>query len=1011
MNPEKAEATFASILAACDDALAAGEPTPLAPSGEVPNDLLPRLERAVDWCRMVRRLLPVGEALSIDRTGIYSTIRPSSEQENRPTDTDHNLPSFSPAKFNRLGRFQIRRELGHGGAGIVFLAFDPKLGREVALKIARPEIVVMPELRKRFQQEARAAAVLDHPNVVPVYEAGEEQGICYIASAYCPGVTLGAWLRNRTEPVGFDEAARLIATLADAVEHAHRRGILHRDLKPGNVLLAYPSPQTRKNPSPQPPPRSGEGEKAKNPSPHPPPRSGEGEKAMNPTPQPPPRSGEGEKNAAGSLLFASGRGAGGEGLPDSPLSASGRGAGGEGLSVAIPRITDFGLAKLLDGAHEADATGSGTILGTPAYMAPEQAAGLSSDAGPAADVYALGVLLYEVLTGRPPFKADTVSETLVLVRNEEPLPPAKLRPRVPRDLETICLKCLYKDPRKRYASAQALAGDLGLFLAHKPITARPASRWERAVKWVRRRPALSALMAVSGAAVLAVAVILLTANERLRHQRDAADASRRQALAGYRKAREAVDQMLRRVGIDLLHYVPHTEVIQRELVEDALKFYQELAEKTNDDPDWREEQGIVYRAIGSLQSALGRKPAGEEAFRKALDIRRALADEFPGDVRYRHAIAVDEQNLGNFLVSVKDRPGAREEAEQRLLRARDVLAELAAEYPDSSNYGLHLASTLASLGDLMQFTGRIPEAEEFFGKATAIREKAAEKSPGDLENVKELARNYHAIGTRLAGTGEFAKAEPLLRRAVELSDRLAAARPDLPAYRSGPSPLLLLNLALLLRDTRRLAESEKFFLRALTYYEKLAADFPTVAEHRERIAFTSQLLANLRLYHLQQFQPARHDAERAIRYLLPLTQADPKNTVVRRRLRENYSLLAESLIRLGEHREAAATADKLPPLFPDAWQERLSAGWFLARCVPLLERDARLAESERQTLREDYAGRAVGRLREVVQRGWKDVEFLRKDPGLAAVRQREDFQKLLRELDKGGSQPSRGAPR
>jgi serine/threonine protein kinase len=935
MNPENTETDFASILAACDDALAAGAPTPADSSEVVPVEMRQRLERAIDWCRMVRRLLPVGEALPIDRTGVHSTIVQHDKQTGRQADKQAGREE-GPASLSlsRVGRFQIRRELGRGGAGVVFLAFDTKLGREVALKIPRPEAIVLPELRTRFQQEARAVAVLDHPNVVPVYEAGEEQGICYIASAYCPGITLGAWLRERTEPVGFDEAARLIATLADAVEHAHRRGILHRDLKPGNVLLTL-------------------------------------------------------------LQIADCR------LQIAETEAAGSSQSAIlNLQSAIPKVTDFGLAKVLDGSQEDHPTRTGTILGTPAYMAPEQAAGQSSAVGPAADVYALGVLLYEILTGRPPLRADTVSETLLLVRTEDPIPPSKLRPRMPRDLETICLKCLHKDPHKRYASAQALSDDLGLFLARKPITARPASWPERGVKWVRRRPALSALLAVSGTAALAVAVILVTANERLRHQRDAADASRRQALAGYRKAREAVDQMLHRVGIDLLNFVPHTEVVQRELVADALKFYQELARETSDDPDTREELGIVLRAVGSIHSALGHKAEAEEAFHQALEVHRALAGEFPGDARYRHAVAIDEQNLGNFLISIKARPGAKEEAEQRLHRARETLAELAAEYPNSPNFRSHLASTWVSLGDLIHSTGRSRETEEAYRKAIELREKLIAESPRDLDVVKDLARTYHTLGSMLAVMRQLSKAEPALRRSVELSDQLAAARPDLPAYRRGPSPLLLQNFGVLLCDTQRYQESEKILSRALEYREKMAADFPTIAEHRQNLARTLQLLADLRLRHLHQLQPARQGAERAIAYLLVLTRDDPKNTLARRWLRENYSLLAESLIQLGEYREAAATAEKIPPLYPNAWQERLSAGWFLARCVPLVERDTQLSDSERQKLREEYGDRAVMRLREAVQRGWKDSEFLRKDPWIAPVRQREEFQKLLRELDK-----------
>jgi serine/threonine protein kinase len=367
------EEQFPLLLAACDEALAAGAPAESLSQAGAPAGLRPRLEREVAWCELVRRLWPAGDP------GTLPTV---SLAESPP-------PPVPP--LARLGRFRIVRELGHGAFGVVFLAHDLALGREVALKVPRAEALVTPEVRARFQQEARAAAGLDHPNLVPVYDAGEEGPLCYIASAYCPGVTLAAWLKARAEPVPPRTAARLVATLAGAVEHAHRRGVLHRDLKPGNVML----------------------------------------------------------------------------------DSSGAGPGDD-LGFT-PRLTDFGLAKFADGGAGVPAgcqTQSGAILGTPSYMAPEQAGGQSKAVGPAADVYALGAILYDILTGRPPFRADSTLETLLLVRLEEPVPPARLRPRLPRDLETVCLKCLHKDPARRYGSAQDLADDLQRFLDGRPVKAR-----------------------------------------------------------------------------------------------------------------------------------------------------------------------------------------------------------------------------------------------------------------------------------------------------------------------------------------------------------------------------------------------------------------------------------------------------------------------------------------------------------------------------------------------------------
>jgi WD40 repeat protein len=315
--------------------------------------------------------------------------------------------------LTRLGRFEVVRELGRGGCGIVFLARDPVLNREVALKVPRPDALLTPSLRQRFLREARAAAGLDHPNVVPVYEAGEDGILCYIASAHCPGVTLREWLKGQRQPVPVRLAAGLVAVLADAVEYTHSKGVLHRDLKPANILL-----------------------------------SGEGRVAS--------------------------------------------GANEDLASLATPKITDFGLAKVLRDEAEAG-TRSGALLGTPQYMAPEQIRKELGAVGPHTDVYALGVILYELLTGRAPFAGDSEFELLSRVVADEPLLPSLLRPKVPRDLETVCLKCLAKEPARRYASARALAEELRRFLAGEPVRARPAGPVERGWRWCRKHPSRAGL--------------------------------------------------------------------------------------------------------------------------------------------------------------------------------------------------------------------------------------------------------------------------------------------------------------------------------------------------------------------------------------------------------------------------------------------------------------------------------------------------------------------------------------
>jgi WD40 repeat protein/serine/threonine protein kinase len=294
----------------------------------------------------------------------------------------------------------------------------------------------------RFQIEAQAVARLQHPHIVQIYEIGAHAGRPYMALEYVAGGSLDKRLRGVPQPPR--QAAKLVEILARATHAAHLRGIVHRDLKPANILLAQTNDEG--------PEAADEG------------KTKDGER------------GPGENPSGLTFPFAA------------------------------PKITDFGLAKLLTGT-DSNPTRTGEVMGTPSYMAPEQTDGRSI--GPAADVYALGAILYELLTGRPPFKAATTVETVMQVRSDEPVPPSRLQPRTPRDLETICLKCLEKTPAKRYGSAADLAEDLRRFLGGEAIRARPARIWEKGWLWARRRPVRASLLGAS-AVFFAVGFPLVT---------------------------------------------------------------------------------------------------------------------------------------------------------------------------------------------------------------------------------------------------------------------------------------------------------------------------------------------------------------------------------------------------------------------------------------------------------------------------------------------------------------------
>ena len=306
----------------------------------------------------------------------------------------------------QVAGYEILREIGRGGMGVVYLARQKTLNRLVALKMILGGSKIRPQEHARFLAEAEVIANLAHPNIVQIYEIGEAAGRPFFSLEYVDGGTLAQRLRGVPLPPA--QAARLVADLARAVDAAHRQGVVHRDLKPANILMA--------------------------------------------------------------------------GAPDVLAG------------LCTPKITDFGLAKRLDSGVK---TTTGFILGTPCYMAPEQAAGKVDEVESAADVYSLGAILYELLTGRPPFQGETPLVTMQQVLCDDPVAPTKLQRQAPVELEIICLKCLQKEPNKRYGAGGALADDLQRFLEGRPILARPASPGERLVKWSRRRPSTAAFVSAS----------------------------------------------------------------------------------------------------------------------------------------------------------------------------------------------------------------------------------------------------------------------------------------------------------------------------------------------------------------------------------------------------------------------------------------------------------------------------------------------------------------------------------
>ncbi len=592
-------------------------------------------------------------ACSIDASTFGGTLHSLSKSDNPPE-----IPLAGE-------RFEVRRMLGHGGFGVVLLAFDKRLAREVALKIPRPEILVSHDMRRRFLREAQAAAALDHANIVPVFDTGDIGPIWFITSRYIAGPTLAEWLREQESCLSPQQAAELIAILAEAMQHAHARGVLHRDLKPANVLLE-PSGQTVNS----------------------------------------------------RLPFA-------------------------------PRLSDFGLARRLDEGQPF--TRNESLVGTPRYMAPEQAACRHGDVGIQTDVYGLGAILFELLAGRPPFAGSNDDDTLQQIV-ADPVPVDLLaQRRIPRDLQAICLKSLEKESSKRYSTASAMSGDLRNFLNRLPVDARPVGRFERLTRWCQRRPMQAALCAT-------LCLITLLGIVGITWQWIRAEHSLLLARNEFARA----EKNLRRVevsSIDLAWIFEEAELWSGNDKTFPLVLAEKLNHYANEMlPQYAAREGMtdpILAAIYAMQakscSQMHKVEAAEEHYRKSIGIWRDVLRNNPDSAAYLRAMGVTLYGYGNHLLSsgtIKVDHQGENLVQQMFLRLKlapdDEVRALKAYAHMMSNLGLarkskhQPADALAALEQSRQawheLSQRLPDARFGIDEATVLLHIAT--------NQNRLTRNF-----------------------------------------------------------------------------------------------------------------------------------------------------------------------------------------------------------------------------------------------------------------------------
>ncbi len=663
--------------------------------------------------------------------------------------------SGSATEAKQFGDYLLLEPIARGGMGVVFKARQVSLNRIVALKMILAGQFASEADVQRFHAEAEAAANLDHPGIVPIHEVGQHAGQHY----YCMGFVEGRSLARRVAegPLPPREAAELTRKVAEAVAYAHAHGVIHRDLKPGNILLDM----------------------------------------------------QGQ-----------------------------------------PRVTDFGLAKRVEGHSELTATGQ--ILGTPSYMPPEQAAG-EADVGPLADVYSLGAVLYTLLVGRPPFQAATVVETLRQVLEREPVAPRQLNPGIDRDLETICLKCLQKEPTRRYGSAAALADDLHRYLGGEPIQARPVGRIERTWRWCLRNPVVALLVAAVFAllVVLSVGATIKAINEAA--LRAEADKNAQQAL-------QVVKEFLTDVSETEMFDEPKLQPMRITFLERALHFYETFAEQRKDDPDVQAELASTYFRVAEVYNVARRHDEMMSYFSKGLDAADQLRREHPGAAASHQKLAGFWQGHRALHRSV-ERPTNMPEALATCHRFMELWGEFATEYPDTPGFQSDLAAMHLHVAEWQQVPAEVfrgietaraiwerlardyPQVARYqsdwalaelvltlhrdAGVTEAQREKAARKAAELYEKlattskaafVREgLANCYYALGARSPPDAEaFEKARTLF-------DDLLAEFPGIPAYREGAAEVYQA-LGGLRQQTGRPQEAEQAYRRALELAIKLAAE-------------------------------------------------------------------------------------------------------------------------------------------------------------------------------------------
>ena len=857
---------------------------------------------------------------------------------------------------------RLIRELGRGGMGVVYLAEQTGLGRQVAIKTLLPHATGDAGEVARFRAEGEAVAALRHPNIVQIFEVGEAEGRPWFALEFVEGETLSSKIRER--PLSARRAAEVTRQIAEGVAHAHAHGIVHRDLKPGNVLLT-----------------------------------------------------------------------------------------GDGVA----KVTDFGLVKRVN--DESHITRTGTIVGTPSFMAPEQARG-DSDVGPAADVYALGSVLYAVLTGRPPFLADTAIQTITQVIDKEPVPPSRLQPQVPRDLETVCLKCLRKVPADRYAAASEVSDELGRFLRGVPIHARPVSRTERVWRWAKRNPAMAAVSAVAAALALAVMIGGPTAAVLIEERRQAAEAARGRAIVKEQEAVAAREQAIlqksaaeryaelaeeearraeenaalasrnedrarqnaeraeanaqraedsaaraarqRNLAVDALGVLvtevqrqlddrPGVADLRRRLLETALSGLDRVTDVTGADSTADVRTAQAHRRMGDIYADSGRTQAALEQYEACHRIIEALAAAGTLPLPLSNTAASLER-LADLEARLGRPDAARAKLEESLrLRTRWVDGQ------PNANIGTRqaLAIPMSKRASLEKQEGRTTEAADWYGRVRDLRLAWVEAEPRNGNARRELAGTQMVLGDLALDAGQFEEAVRQYRRSQEILRSLARRVGDRTSAQTNAA-LADRKLATALSYAGELDEAVAPYTAAIERLTRLHAQEPSNVNVSSHLAIAHYQLGVVHRRLGREGEAAAHPTE-AIALREAAFHAAPGDTLTRL----GYAV---ALARGGRHTDAALLAAET-----SARDDVAASHLIQVACVYAQAAAAAGRESE-EGLHATYLTRAFEAVRRAADAGHDVQTVLQTDWDLDPLRGDKRFQELAaRTAATGGPPPQADA--